>query len=56
MRRLGLGFTNHVGTGVVLDMCLCLGGMGSLVGVGGVGGVGGVCREWVWGLEQGLQE
>ena len=34
MRRLGLGFTNPVGTGGVLDMCLCF-------GCGGVGG------EWV---------
>ena len=32
-RKLGLGFTNPVGTGGVLDMCR-----------GGVGGVGG---EWV---------
>ena len=39
MRELGLGFTNPVGTGGVLDMCLCF-------GCGGVGGVGG---EWVWG-------
>ena len=31
MRGLGLGFTNPVGTGVVLDVCL---------GGGGVGGVG----------------
>ena len=23
MRGLGLGFTNHVGTGGVLDVCLC---------------------------------
>ena len=37
MRELGLGFTNPVGTGEVLDMCLCF-------GCGGVGGVGG---EWV---------
>ena len=37
MRELGLGFTNPVGTGGVLDMCLCF-------GCGGVGGVGG---EWV---------
>ena len=39
---MGLGFTNPVGTGVVLDMCLCF-------GCGGVGGVGG---EWVGGLDQ----
>ena len=37
MRELGLGFTNPVGTGGVLDMCLCF-------GFSGVGGVGG---EWV---------
>ena len=43
MRELGLGFTNHVGTGGVLDVCLCF-------GCGGVGGVGG---EWVGGLDQG---
>ena len=35
MRVLGLGFTNPVGTGGVLDVCLYL-------GCGGVGGV-----EWV---------
>ena len=39
MRGLGLGFTNYVGTGGVLDVCLCF-------GCGGVGGVGG---EWVGG-------
>ena len=43
MRKLGLGFTNPLGTGGVLDMCLCF-------GCGGVGGVGG---EWVVGLGQG---
>ena len=37
MRGLGLGFTNPVGTGGVLDVCLCF-------GCGGVDGVGG---EWV---------
>ena len=26
MRRLGLSFTNHVGTGGVLDVCKCCGG------------------------------
>ena len=35
MRELGLGFTNPVGTGGVLDVCLCF-------GCGGVGGVGGL--------------
>ena len=34
MRGLGLGFTNPVGTGGVLDVCLC-------IGCGGVGGVSG---------------
>ena len=43
MRELGLGFTNPLGTGGVLDMCLCF-------GCGGVGGVGG---EWVGGLGPG---
>ena len=37
MRGLCLGLTNPVGTGGVLDVCLCL-------GCGGVSGVGG---EWV---------
>ena len=39
---LGLGFTNPVETGGVLDACLCL-------GCGGVGG------ELVRGLDQGLE-
>ena len=43
MRELGLGFTNPLGTGGVLDMCLWF-------GCGGVGGVGG---EWVGGLDKG---
>ena len=43
MRELGLGFTNPLGIGGVLDMCLCF-------GCGGVGGVGG---EWVGGLDRG---
>ena len=38
MRELGLGFTNPVGTGGVLDMCLCFGCGGG---------------EWVGGLVQG---
>ena len=45
MRGLGLGFTNPVKTGGVLDVCLCLG----CVGVGDAG------REWVGGLDQGLE-
>ena len=40
-----IGFTNPVGTGRVLDVCLCF----------GCGGVGGVGREWVEGLDQGLE-
>ena len=43
-RGLGLGFTNPVETGGVLDVCLRFGSCG----VGGVGG------EWVVGLYQGL--
>ena len=45
MRELGLGFTNPLGTGGVLAMCLCF-------GCGGVGGVGG---EWVGGLDKGRE-
>ena len=45
MIYLGLGFTNPVGTGGVLDMCLCF-------GCGCVGDVGG---EWVGGLDQGRE-
>ena len=45
MGGLGLGFTNPVGTGEVLDVCLCF-------GFGGVGGVGG---EWVGGLYHSLE-
>ena len=44
MRGLGLGSTNHVGAGGVLDVCL-------LFGCGGVGNVGGELVEaWtrVW--------
>ena len=41
-RGLGLGSTNPVGAGGVLDVCLSF-------GCGGVGG------EWVWGLDQGLE-
>ena len=44
-RELGLGFNNPVGTGGVLDMCMCF-------GCGGVGGVGG---EWVGCLDQGRE-
>ena len=43
MRELGLDFTNPVGTGRVLDMCLCF-GCGGVGGVGGGGG-GGVFRD-----------
>ena len=42
MRELGLGFTNPLGTGGVLDMCVCF-------GCGGVGG------EWVGGLDRGRE-
>ena len=46
--RIGMGFTNHVGTGGVLDVCLCFGS-------GGVGGVDGECvgawtRVWSGGV------
>ena len=41
----GLGFTNPVGTGRVLDVCLCL----------DCGGVGGVNGEWLGRLDQGLE-
>ena len=40
MRELGLGFTNPVGTGGVLDMCLCFGCVGG---------------EWVGALDQGRE-
>ena len=43
---LGLGFTNRVGTGGVLDVCLCL----------GCSGVGDADGEWVGDLDQGLEE
>ena len=42
MRELGFGFTNPVGTGGALDMCLCFG----CCGVG---------EEWVGGLDQGRE-
>ena len=45
MRELGLDFSNPVGTGGVLDMCLCF----------GCGGVGGESREWVVSLDQGWE-
>ena len=46
MRELGLGFTNPVGTGGVLDVCPWL-GCGDVGGVGGgVGRVGAV--EWCY--------
>ena len=40
-----MGFTNIVGTGGVLELCLCL-GCGN---VGGVGGVGAWTRSWEGG-------
>ena len=40
--RIGFGIYQPVGTGGVLDVCLCL-------GCGRVGG------EWVGGLDQGLE-
>ena len=40
-RGMGLGFTNPVGTGAVLGVCLSL-------------GCGGMGVEWVSGLDQGL--
>ena len=40
---MGLGFTNHVGTGRVLNMCLCF-------SCGGMSGLGG---EWIGGWNQG---
>ena len=42
MRELGLGFTNPVGTGGVLDVRLCF-------------GCGGVSGEWVGDLDQGRE-
>ena len=47
MRGLGLGFTNPVVTGAVLDVCLCF----SCGGVGGVGGelIGGLKGPEGWG-------
>ena len=53
MRGLGLGFTNPVRTGGVLDVCLCLGCCGVGRGSGPVsGGVGWcyVCVRCVSGL------
>ena len=44
-RELGLGPTNPVGTGRVLDMCMC-------PGCGGVSGAGG---ERAGGLDQGRE-
>ena len=40
--RIGVGFTNPVGTGGVLDVCLCF-------------GCSGVGRKLVGGLDQGLE-
>ena len=49
VRGLGLGFTNHGGTGGKWGMCLCF-------GCGGVGGVGGSgwsawARVWAGGVK-----
>ena len=44
MSGLDLGFTNPVGTGGVLDVCLCF-GCDDVVGVGGEL-VGGLDRIW----------
>ena len=44
-RGLGLGFTNPVRTGGVLEVCLYL----------GCGCVGGICGEWVGSLDQCLE-
>ena len=46
MIGLSLGFTNPVGTGGVLDVCLCFG----CDGVGGVGGYGDLTRIWRGGV------
>ena len=51
MRGLGLGLTNPVGTGGVLEVCRCLGcgGVGGKwVGVWKSGGVGSLCELCVW--------
>ena len=40
IKGLGLGFTNPVGTGRVLDVCLCCGG---------------VHGKWLGGLDRGLE-
>ena len=45
MIGLDLGFTNHMGIGRVLGVCLCF----SCSGVGCVGG------EWVGGLDKGME-
>ena len=45
MSGFGLGFTNPVGTGGVLDVCLCF----------GCGGMGGVCGEWVGKFDPGME-
>ena len=47
MRGLGLGFTNPVGTGGVLDVCLCLG----CSGVFGLQWCVWVGDEWIDGLD-----
>ena len=45
IRGLALGFTNHVGTGGLLDVCLCL----------YCGGVDGIIGECEGGLDQDLK-
>ena len=53
-REMALGFNNSVGTGGVLEVCLCL-RCGGVDVVGGVCGVGDVGGEWVRGLTQYLE-
>ena len=44
IRGFGLGSTNPVGAGGVLDVYLCL----------GCGAVSGVCGQWIGGMDQDL--
>ena len=48
MRRLGLCFTNPVGTGGVLDVCLCLGYVDVGWGAGREHGPGSGGVEWCY--------